>query len=256
MGFVKGEGMKKILGIALAAVLSVGVIASGVMGVGNTASYAMGTDEQKNILQVNGMASYEVTPDIAYVNVGVETKDKDAQKAQSENADKMAKVRKAIKDLGIKKEDMQTRNYSVYTSRDFLKDDKYVDYYVVRNQIVIKVRDLKMLAKVIDSSSQAGANEINNVRFAVQDEESAYQKALQMAIKNANGKAEAILSTFGKKAGMPIRIRESSYGGAGVMRADNEMYLAKNSVSNMATPIEQGKLNITANVVVDYYYGE
>ncbi len=248
--------MKKLLGIALAVVLSVGVMGSGFAGA-SSPSYAQENDTQagRDILVVNGQASYEVSPDLAYVRIGVKTENKDAQKAQSENAQKMNKVRDAIRNLGIKKEDLRTSNYSVYNDREYINDDKYIDKYVVRNQLNITIRDLNMVAKVIDECAKAGANNINNVQFAIEDEEAAYQKALKLAMENAKGKADAILSTIGKKAGMPIRITEGSYGGGGYMRADNGIYGAKN-MADVATPIEQGKLNITAYVRVEYDYGK
>ncbi len=244
--------MKKLLSVTLMLVLALSVLFSG-MSLGSP-SYAQ--DEPINRLVVRGQASYEVTPDIAYVNIGVETKNADANEAQTENANKMASVRKALKNIGIKKEDLKTSRYSVYSHREYLKNDNYKDVYVVSNELRVTVRDLKQVATVIDQSSKSGANVIRNVNFAIQDEEAAYKKALQMAIKNANGKADAILSTFGKKVGMPIRITENSYGGVGYMRADNGVYNMENKVGGMATPIEQGKLNITATVMVEYDYSK
>ncbi len=256
--FKKGDIMKKLFGSVIVLMLFVGIISLGLAGNFDKPSYAQGSikDEYKeNILVVNGQASYEVSPDLAYVRIGVKTESKDAQQAQNENAQKMNKVRDAINNLGIKREDLKTSNYSVYTDREYISDKKYIDKYVVRNQLIIKIRDLTMVAQVIDECSKAGANQINNVQFAIEDEEGAYQKALQLAMKNAKGKADAILGTFGKNVGTPVRIVESSYGGGGYMRADNGVGYAK-SMSDIATPIEQGKLNITANVKVEYYYGK
>ena len=58
------------------------------------------------------------TPDVAYVNVGVETQADSVQPAVADNRGKMTELLDALKTLGIMDKDIQTTNYGVYTQRE------------------------------------------------------------------------------------------------------------------------------------------
>ncbi len=50
--------------------------------------------------------------------------------------------------------------------------------YTVSNTVSITVRDLDKVGDIADAAMNAGANQFNNVSFAVEDEEAYYVKVL------------------------------------------------------------------------------
>ncbi|SHJ81697.1 SIMPL domain-containing protein [Paramaledivibacter caminithermalis] len=211
-----------------------------------------------NIVTVNGMGAVKVKPDIAYISLGVETFNVDAKKAQEDIAKQMDKIVDTLKKNGIEDEDIKTTGYNIYKTSKYepanLGEKKNrIEGYIARNIAEVTIRDIDKVGNVIDLAGKAGANIINNIRFGITNEEEYYNKALKLAMKNASGKAEAVLSTFGVKPEKPYRIIENSYG-APIVYRDNAMMKASMVAENYETPVEAGELEVTARVTVEYKY--
>jgi uncharacterized protein YggE len=246
--------MKKIITAILAIALIGGVFISGALQPPATLSAAVAESSTDYRLQVNGEGVVNVTPDMAYINIGVATEDKDASAAQAENAKLMTSVKEAIMNAGIDEDDMQTMNYSIYKSYNYFDDREREEVYKVSNTLKVTVHDLDNLGDLIDVASKSGANQINSIQFTVEDEDAYYQEALVLAMDNAKGKANAILGTMDREAGVPVSITESSFGG-GVMRDTGAItFSAKAEAMDYSTPIQAGDIQVTANVTVEYDY--
>jgi len=239
--------MKKLLSLGIVAVL-VAMLLVGTMSV--TGEVSADSVEQTNVVSVSGIGTVTVKPDIAYINVGVETQDKDAAVAQADNAEKMSAVMAALKKAGIKDEDITTLQYSIYDRYDYLENGTDVKYYNVTNTVKVTVRDINNVGDVIDAAANAGSNTISSIQFGISNEDELYQEALKLAMESAKQKATSIMSTFGKTPGIPARVSESSYY-SGVVRMEMNAVMAD---SKMSTPISTGELSVTANVSVEYNY--
>lgn len=251
--------MKKMLYILMVPILIASLFVFDSLDVfGGKAAANDLTGAEGNIVTVNGLGSVKVKPDIAYISVGVETFNTDAKKAQEEIAKKMDKIIDAMKKNGVKDEDIKTTGYNIYKTSKYDsyslgEKEKVTEGYNARNVAEITIRDINMVGKIIDSAGKEGANVVNNIRFGISDEDKYYSEALKLAMKNASGKAEAILSTFGSKPGKPYRIQENSYGAPIVYRG-NVMMKAEMAADAYETPVEAGELDVTARVVVEYKY--
>ncbi len=213
--------MKKIIvSICLIAMLGLVVFSGGNMM--PTQSFAVDENAEVRLVSVQGVGEITVKPDVATINIGVETQDDDAAIAQQKNATLMDKVNKEIKALGIKEEDLQTSQYNIYKNRNY-GDDTQKEYYVVSNTLTVTVNDITKVGAVIDASTKAGANRINSIDFSVKDESIYYQQALKNAMISAKDKATTIMSTFGKKPSIPYSVSEANYYG-GVVRANDYGY--------------------------------
>jgi len=242
--------MKKIIvGICVLTMLGLTFLTGG--KILPSQSYAAETTESVRLVTVQGVGEVTVKPDMATINIGVETEDKDAAFAQSSNARLMDAVSKAIKELGVKEDELQTSQYNIYKSRNY-GDENQEEFFVVTNTLTVTVNDISKVGAIIDASSKAGANKINSINFSVKDESKYYQEALKNAMTSAKGKAATIMSTFGKKPSLPYTVSEASYYG-GAVRANYAMDMAMEKAA-VATPIEAGDLIITANVSVQYDY--
>lgn len=248
--------MKKIITAGLAILLVAGVFFTGGVQAPATLSAAAAVEEADYRLTTKGEGIVMVTPDIAYINIGVETEDVDASSAQAENAALMTKVEAAIAKAGVNKEDMKTLNYSIYKSYNYVGDNEREEVYRVSNTLKVTVRDLDGLGGLIDAASKSGANQINSIEFTVENQDAYYQEALVLAMDNAKGKAEAILGTMNKTVSMPVSITETSYGGPIMRSTDTIMFSAKMESASYATPITAGDIEVSANVTVEYDYGK
>lgn len=238
--------MKKIFPLSIIVVL-VAMLLVGTMNL--TQEAAAETSGTENIVSVSGIGTMTVKPDIAYINVGVETQDKDASVAQKENATKMSAVMAALKKAGIDEKDIKTVQYSIYDRYDYVENGTDVKYYTVTNMVQVTVKDIDKVGDVIDAAAGAGSNQVSNIQFGISNEDEVYQEALKLAMSSAKSKATAIMGTFGKTPGTPVRVSESSYYGGVVRMEYSAMADAK-----MSTPVSTGELTITANVSVDYNY--
>lgn len=247
--------MKK-LSIALAIVLLIGtVFFIDTFDLLGGKSVAAGENVDKSSVTVSGEGHITIKPDIAYVQLGVNTKNADANTAQSENKDLMAKVMDALKAQGIKDEDITTVQYNIFQSYDY--SQPAVDgqnppmIYEVTNIVKVTLRDINAVGQTIDAASAAGSNVVNSIAFDSTQKEQVYLDALKLAMNSAEGKATAIMATFDKKPSAPFKVFESGYN-PGPVYANYDMLKA--SPEAVSTPITAGELEIQANVSVEYQY--
>lgn len=243
---------KLIAGLSLMLILS---MAFGFMALNAPNELTMANTEgtDPRLVTVSGEGKIVVTPDLAYIDIGVQTKNPDAAMAQQENAKLMAVVINAIKAAGVKAEDIQTTGYSLYQTYDYYAEKQNDPYYIANNTVNVKVKDITKVGQIIDSATKAGANTINSIRFTIDDDSQYYQEALKLAMADAKGKAQAVLGTFGKTAGLPYSVSEVSNGGG----LYYDYYPGKGvaeAAMDASTPIESGQITITANVSVSYDY--
>jgi uncharacterized protein YggE len=74
------------------------------------------TSAQPRTLNVSGNGSVSLTPDIAYIYIGVHTDNVDLATAVSMNNTQTQALVDALKNAGIAGTDIQTSNFSVYTN--------------------------------------------------------------------------------------------------------------------------------------------
>ncbi len=245
--------MKNKLMAGVSIMLMVALVV-GVIAVNAPTDLSMANTEgvDPRLVSVQGLGEIVVTPDLAFIDIGVQTKNADAAVAQKDNAKLMTAVVEAIKAAGIKAEDIKTTGYNLYQTYDYVLEKQSDPYFIANNTVNIKISDITKVGAIIDTATAAGANTVNSIRFTVADDSKVYQEALKLAMADAKGKATAIMSTYGKAPGLPYAITEASNGGG----LFYDYYPAKGAEAAMdtATPIESGEITITANVTVSYDY--
>ncbi|MFH2039867.1 MAG: SIMPL domain-containing protein [Chloroflexota bacterium] len=205
---------------------------------------------------INGNGSTEITPDIAYVNIGVHTEASTAVTAVSMNNTQAQKVMDALIKFGIQSKDLRTSNFSIVSLQktDPSTGNVTGTYYSVDNSIIVTVHDLPKMGSLLDNAIKAGANSINNVQFDVVDNTTALQQARDEAMQNAIKQAQELADAAGIQLGaiQTINYYESSpmyssptymdygKGGGGDMRAE------------FSVPVNPGQLTLTATVSITY----
>lgn len=246
--FLKGK-MSFIALIMLASTLAV-------MTIGlyfNAPAQAKDTTDNTRTLTVSGQAKVNASPDIAYINLGVVTEDKDAKAAQKANAASMDKVIAAIKAAGIKADDIKTVNYSIYPKYEYKKDGgiSSIVGYTVNNSVNVTVRDLGKTGSIIDSATDSGVNMSSSISFGLSNYEDYYNQALKNAVLAAKKKAGTMADALGVSLKAPISVNE---GGGYSPLMNYVSYDMKSAAGTAATPIQSGSMEITANVNMVYEY--
>ena len=237
--------MKRNILMILASLLVITSLAA----CGATVPVSSAANAQVRTLSSSGNGTVYLTPDVAYIYVGVRAEADEVSTALNNNNVQANAVAQTIKDMGVEDKDIQTTSFNVYPMQDYGPDGTVSrKYYVVENTVYITVRDLSKLGTLIDAVVQSGANTINSVSFDVQDKESAIAEARDLAIADAMDEAQAIAIASGVKLGelqsvsvyandMPTSVYDAK-GGA---------YAVQSSV-----PVSAGQLVITANANMTY----
>ncbi len=244
---------RKILLIgALAFVFTFGAIVGGL----SLTTSADDPQAPQKTISVSSEGTVKVKPDMAYINVGVQTENKSSKTAQQENATKMNKVMKALKDLKIAEADIKTSQYTIYPMEAYSEKDQrsYITGYRVINTLEITIRDISIVGSVIDTVTTNDANTVSNIRFTVADPDKYYLQALENATVKAKAKADVLAKQFGIKLGLPSQVNETSGGYyPPIMYAQTERF--KSSMDAAATTsISSGELEIRASVGLVFSY--
>lgn len=207
-------------------------------------------------ITVEGLGKAYAIPDIAEITLGVDTKEKTADKAITANTEKMNKVIASLKELGIEKKDIQTTSYSLNQDYRYTELEGSVpDGYLLSQSVIVKVRDLTKTGDVMSKATSVGANMIGSIQFKLEDTEKVKELARQEGIKQAKAKATSIADATGLDLGKVINYYEyeDNYydydygkGGGGVMME------AADTKSAPAPTIEPGQQETNLRVSVTY----
>lgn len=224
---------------------------------GNINTYPSQYDQKSNernnssekTLTVDGTGIVKLEPDIAVVNLGVETIGKEVWSAQEENSRLSTAMVQAINRMGIDKKDIGTANYSISPEYDFIEGKQVFRGYRVINTYNITIRDLKEVGQIIDVAVKNGANKINDINFTISNPSPFINRALSLAVKDAFEKAQTIADTLGVELNaIPNSVTEEHVSSA-ERSSTVTAYLAAPKAQ-----IEGGQLEISARIKAIYTY--
>lgn len=206
-------------------------------------------EENVRSMSVSGTGRVTVVPDIANINIGVRTEADLVTDALEGNTAQANAISQVLQDLGVAEEDIQTSNFNIYPSERYDPMTGQVEgrYFVVENTVNVKVRDLSSLGEVLSAVVEAGANNIYGINFNVEDREAAIAEARQLAIEDAQAKAQAIADDAGVQLGEIININVSS-GSTPITYYDAK----GGAYSEAAAPIAAGSLTISMECNITY----
>lgn len=211
---------------------------------------------------VAGEAKVNAVPDIAIVDLGVVTEGgTDVAKLQEQNTTKMNKIIDYLKVQKIESKDIKTSGYNLTPRYQYSScfgggvcPPPVIVGYTVTQNATVKIRDFKIIGKVLQGVVINGANSVSQLNFTFDDIDSLLGTVKGEAVKKAQLKAEALAKTAGFRLGKLLSIEDNGnpyqpmpYGiGGGA-----DMAVMK-SVAAPAPTIEPGSQDLTASVVLRY----
>jgi uncharacterized protein len=210
---------------------------------------------QPDLVHAQGMGSVEVEPDQALLVFAVETLAPTAREASRQNATRMDAVVQALIRAGVPRERIRTVGFDLHpqyahdrpTDPRQQQEPPRIIGYRATNRAQLRVDDVAGVGTLIDAGIAAGANRVEGLHFTVRNPEAARQQALRQAVEAARAEAAVVAAALGRTLGAASRV---DIGGVHMppprpmmARAGVEMDMAL-----APTPIEPGRLNVTAHV--------
>lgn len=209
-----------------------------------------GLAPKDHLIKVSGEGELAIPPDSASVNIGVITDGKQLIAAQQQNSLEVTKVIDALTALGISKNNIQTFDYRIESVYDYDQGKQIFRGYKITHILQIKLEDLSLVGKIVDTAVQNGVNFVSNVQFTVKNKDAFYKQALVLAVNNATDKAKTIARSLNVELiPIPSVIVE---GGSTVQPIFNQLgTFVKASTS---TQLEPGQIIIKAEVIAEFHF--
>jgi len=214
-----------------------------------------GVDRHEVLVQVAATGTSDTRPDEARFTAGVQTIDATAAAASERNAAVINRVVEALRALGVRPEDVQSRQVSLGRI-DYGRDR---GRFQANNMIEVRVRNVEKVGEAIAATTDAGANVLSGPNLRVSDPNAANRSAYANAYRSARARAEAYAEAAGLRVARVLSIRDSA--DAGRPGHDYDLAAAETvappAIARAAAPPVPPGLNTTqVSVRVDFALAE
>lgn len=222
----------RLIGIALAAILLVagllfmpGMVRSGAVAQVQTATPTavlpaatpVSGGMQRSVT-VTGTGTVTAQPDTGIVILGVQTEAETASEALEQNSEQIQETIDSLVQAGIAQADIRTQTIQLYPRYDFPQQaqpdatptpPRLLGFTAV-NTVEVTIRDLDNVGEILDAAVTAGTNQIQGIRFDIEDRTELLDQARQAAYSDAQVKANQLADLAGAELGSVISISETS----------------------------------------------
>ena len=197
-------------------------------------------------IRTMGEATVTVRPDRAMIDVGVVTQAATSQTAVSQNAQKLETTLASLRQLLGAGADIKTISYSVTPNYQYPREggQPTITGYTATNTVRVTLDDLTKVGNVIDTATQGGANQIQNLRFTLKDESAVKAQALGEAAVKARASAQALATALSMRV---VRVLSVVEAGSPVIPIRDVAFAKAEGAS---TPIEPGTIEVNASVTM------
>ncbi len=203
-------------------------------------------------LAVVGEGKIDIVPDLATTDLGITINNaKTVEDTQNQINEVNNKIVEGLTNLGIKKEDIKTSNYSINPNYDFQRNPAgSITGYNGNVTISVKVRDTEKLPEVIATATKAGANQIIGTNYSVDKPEKYREEAREKAIQNAKDQAEKIAGNLGIRLGKIVNIVESANTTGPIPYAFKSQELSIGAGGGTTPDLQPGSQTISSTVTL------
>jgi uncharacterized protein len=214
-------------------------------------------EDTSRTITVTGTGTVSGTPDIANIEIGVESRDADVTTAFQNSNATIEAVINALVELGIERADIRTSSINVFQDRsggpapgpaESGMRQEPASTFIVNNQIRITVRDIDLVADAINAAVNAGANQIYGLSFGIDDRLSLESDARAEAISDARARAEELAGLAGVELGAVVRISEASGG----FNPFGQAAFAESRGGGGGAIVEPGQLSVAVTLQITF----
>jgi uncharacterized protein YggE len=173
------------------------------------------SDADVTTIVARGTSEVSVQPDTAVVTLGVESRGATAQEALDDNNQAMSDVVAALTDAGVADDDIQTGFFNLFQVEEprpepvdaAAADAPPPTSFRVSNTVTVESTDIDTVGDLIQTAVNAGANQVQGVRFTVSDPGRYRAQAVGQAVDAATADARAMAAAVGASL---VRVVEMS----------------------------------------------
>ncbi len=206
----------------------------------------------RDTIVIQGEGKVTAKPDLAKMDLGVQVEGATVKVAQEQNTQKMNAITTALAALGVKKEDMQTSQYSIQPKIDWSNGKQTVLGYTVTQTLSVKVRDLDKAGDVLAKAGELGANQVGGINFTIDDPASLKDEARLKAIADARTKAQALSKQLGLDVVKVVTFSETAQGGYPVPMMAKSFGMMDSAAAAPSPEIQSGTLDVVSDVSVTF----
>lgn len=200
-------------------------------------------------ITVQGSGSVSAVPDMVSVTVNASVTAGTILDAQTKVSAIVEKATTMLLELGVREEDLVTSDYSYNPQYSYESDIRRLIGYQASHTLEITCRDVEMLDSVIGVVTDCGMTNIYSVTYDVADRSGLYMQALELAIRSAQNKAEAMAAASGKTiSGLESLNENQSYDARYAIMST----AAKDEAAGINTGIRAGGVSVSASVTAVY----
>jgi uncharacterized protein YggE len=232
------------------AIIITSIISGVVLLIALIAMTSFGPVSPSNKITVEGVASIDATPDLMTTYFRIETQGETSVEAKDANNEILNKLVNELSKLGFERSELQTQSFNIYPNYEWTNGKQTQNGYKATHSLKLELSSdgFDKISEVIDAGANSEAG-IDYINFELTQElQNKYKaEALELASKDAQTKADAVASGFGKRTGKLISVQVSEFGyypwnvytsrDEGVGYAENAV-LAKQAVAEIS-PSEQ-----------------
>ena len=158
-----------------------------------------------------GDATVKIRPNLAVITVGVTTQAGTAADAQSQAAERVARILDRARALGIADKDTKSGGYSIQPQYAYAQGAApRITGYQATQQIVLSYRKVDEAGKALDTLVQNEGATNATLQFSLEDPKAAQADARAKAISDARAKAQAMADAAGVKLGAALSVSDQS----------------------------------------------
>jgi uncharacterized protein len=203
-------------------------------------------------ITVDGEGKVTAKPDIAIISLSVVSQGKTVKQVTMDGNQKMTAVIGEVKKLGVEEKDVQTSSYNLYPDYAYPENQQpQIKGYSLTQGITVKVRKLDTVDDVLDAGIKAGANQVGQMTFDIDEDSALKKEARDMAFKKAREKADQMAAAAGVGIGRVITFSEGYSAPVTPMYRGYDMAVSSAEMAP-APSIEVGSKELTVTVSVTY----
>jgi hypothetical protein len=217
-----------------------------------TPALALESAPTPSSIRVSGDSKVTTKPDRVQIDLGVTTRATHSQEAATQNARQVDTVLAAVRKAAGPAAVLKTISYSLEPNYQYHPNgvEPTLTGYTASNVVQVTLDELAKIGDVIDSATQAGANHVQGIQFTLRDQDAVRATALREAALRARAEADVLAAALGLKVVRVLMVEEMSPRMMPVRNMTVPRAGISSAVANVATPVEAGTLDVTADVTL------
>lgn len=198
------------------------------------------------MVSVTGKGTVKVVPDEVLIRARIEHTGKSAAEVKAQNDQVVTRIIDYLQDQGVDRRNFQTEYLRL--NKDYNYNTKET-FYSANQALNIRLENLEKYENLMSGLLELGLNRIDGIQFQSSKQQDLEVQARELAVINAQEKAQDYAQALGQQVGKAIVITELEGGNVPPVYRVMEMKVSEASAEESIAP---GELEISVRVNVSF----